>query len=480
MRTRGPSNPWVSMAIFLPLLLACLPFTLAQTTRTRTTTRPLRASTSRSAARAPTIAARPISTLPLGRLEPPAGKLLLGAWVDSMVTPEPDLGNDLPVKLNQRLGYNLSSFQLVQNIPHQRAYANFTRVEETGTDAIVFLTINNDDGFEPITDDEITFLVDQLYDVSEVRGRNVMVRFMPEMNGNWYVYGQQPTLYTQTWIRFARAVRARAPKVALVWSPNPGSGYPYGGPPRNAPYSPEDLALLDTNRDGRVTWDDDPYTPFYPGDEWVDWVGMSIYYKGLAREWPWKTNGLTPPTFVREQIEGGREGGNARYNFYTMFCSDEGGRGKPFAISETGGAFHIATDKTGPIEPGPGHLAISRSFWQTYLTNTDFFRRFPKIKFVSLFEFKKPLYQAGENILRDYRITWDPEILKALKNDMASVGLIDKIEFAKPRAFVAPVVDDQANGQTGRRRRNAAKRDASGGFRWGCVAVVGVALFWLV
>lgn len=25
---------------------------------------------------------------------------------------------------------------------------------------------------------------------------------------------------------------------------------------------------------------DDPYTPFYPGDQWVDWVGMNQYHMG--------------------------------------------------------------------------------------------------------------------------------------------------------------------------------------------------------
>ncbi len=34
---------------------------------------------------------------------------------------------------------------------------------------------------------------------------------------------------------------------------------------------------------------DDPYTPFYPGDQWVDWVGMNMYHMGqvslLLAEW---------------------------------------------------------------------------------------------------------------------------------------------------------------------------------------------------
>lgn len=37
---------------------------------------------------------------------------------------------------------------------------------------------------------------------------------------------------------------------------------------------------LDTNGDGWVDMSDDPYTPFYPGDQWVDWVGMNEYHMG--------------------------------------------------------------------------------------------------------------------------------------------------------------------------------------------------------
>ncbi|KAF6252608.1 hypothetical protein COO60DRAFT_1643919 [Scenedesmus sp. NREL 46B-D3] len=47
---------------------------------------------------------------------------------------------------------------------------------------------------------------------------------------------------------------------------------------------------------------DDPYTPYYPGeplqgyltriegDEWVDWVGLSVYHFGAR--YPWGANSL--------------------------------------------------------------------------------------------------------------------------------------------------------------------------------------------
>jgi hypothetical protein len=41
-----------------------------------------------------------------------------------------------------------------------------------------------------------------------------------------------------------------------------------------------DCALLDTNKDGSLSMMDDMFMPYYPGDDVVDWVGMSIFHFG--------------------------------------------------------------------------------------------------------------------------------------------------------------------------------------------------------
>ena len=79
----------------------------------------------------------------------------------------------------------------------------------------------------------------------------------------------QPTLFLALWRRVHAAMKKEAPNTAMVWSPSSANGYPYGG--RNL--SAEDLLLLDTNGNGRLDAGDDPYSPFYPGDQYVDWVG---------------------------------------------------------------------------------------------------------------------------------------------------------------------------------------------------------------
>lgn len=86
--------------------------------------------------------------------------------------------------------------------------------------------------------------------------------------------------------------------------------------------SAADLQLMDTNRDGVVNSQgrqfrytdylkkvligyyitDDPYAPYYPGDEYVDWVGASIYTYGTT--FPWSDNISAPPGKFDEILNG--------------------------------------------------------------------------------------------------------------------------------------------------------------------------------
>ncbi|MBO4210860.1 glycoside hydrolase family 26 protein, partial [Micromonospora echinofusca] len=81
----------------------------------------------------------------------------------------------------------------------------------------------------------------------------VAIRFAHEMNGFWYpwgadVNGNAAGDYVKAW-RHVRQVftEVGATNVIWVWSPN-------------------------------VLFGDTQLKPFYPGDEWVDWIGLSGYY----------------------------------------------------------------------------------------------------------------------------------------------------------------------------------------------------------
>lgn len=89
-------------------------------------------------------------------------------------------------------------------------------------------------------------------------GRPVMLRFAHEMNGSWYPWadnrnGNEPGAYAATW-RYIhdRFTAAEADNVIWVWSPN-------------VSYA-------------RST----PLTGLYPGDDYVDWVGVVGYFGHFA------------------------------------------------------------------------------------------------------------------------------------------------------------------------------------------------------
>jgi hypothetical protein len=94
----------------------------------------------------------------------------------------------------------------------------------------------------------------------------------------WMNYGIKPTRYVDLWRRVHRIVKATAPLTMLCWAPNAGNGWPYGV--TRDYFTAEEFAIMDTNGNGIMDGGDDPYSPFYPGDEYVDWIGTSNYHFG--------------------------------------------------------------------------------------------------------------------------------------------------------------------------------------------------------
>jgi hypothetical protein len=296
------------------------------------------------------------------------------------------------------------------------------------------------------------------------------------MNGSWFPYGQQPTKFKRSWIKVYNKVKTVAGKdnVALLWAPNSGNGYPF----KNGPYS-RDVnstdwdSALDTNGDGQYDERDDPYTPFYPGDEYVDWVGFSvklfltqIYHYGA--DWfvhdSWITNDVPArgkaENIIRgypDPIMGSRPGFGSAFDFYKMFSED---RGKPFFITETGATVHLAISEGNGKFAKPNNtdaesrVRIKQGWWRQLL-NTTFLQTHPKVKGISFFEFIK--YE--EESWRDFTTfgkgtelnsplgndggALDGETLEAFRNDVIDQPIGKQIIWGKM------VKKDQGSGKSG-------------------------------
>lgn len=97
-------------------------------------------------------------------------------------------------------------------------------------------------GLDPVSDN------DYLRGWAEAAGRvqgPVFLRYASEMNGTWQAYSGDPEAFIRKWRIVTGIMRELAPNVIMVWCP-------FATPQRTI-------------------------TDYYPGDEWVDWVGVNIY-----------------------------------------------------------------------------------------------------------------------------------------------------------------------------------------------------------
>ncbi|KAJ3056910.1 hypothetical protein HK102_011136, partial [Quaeritorhiza haematococci] len=319
---------------------------------TTTTTSPLPSSSTSSSSTSTT---SPVSMFPhLKPLEPSNGQHLLAAWIDYTI--------DTPQAFNARLGKNASAFGVAREIPFpteppSNPRADPTRIydmiEDTHTDAAIHLTIYPSQGLDSITDEDLSKLVAECNALNQ-RGRRVFLRFAPDMNGPWFAYGNQPVRFLEVWRRMAGILRGgieSGAMTALVWAPHVGLGYPFGN--ASVGVGSAEYSALDTNGDGVLDARDDPYSPWYPGDELVDWVGLSIYH--ISSQFPHDANRPAPPTKFIDSITNSN---NATFaNFYKIYSEQ---KAKPFMIAETNAAYYKGPGSSSAPTPPPPTVSPDR------------------------------------------------------------------------------------------------------------------------
>ena len=217
----------------------------------------------------------------------PADGALFGVNLDLHAKPLAAFAKDLGHK--PAVSVSFTGFPLTAKDEDDLARA----VEQIRADGhMMLLTLEPHEGLDTVTEDTAAALARDLNGFNE-DGVPVVVRFAHEMNGSWYAWSQQPQKYIAAYRTIADAVHTHAPGSAMMWAPNYGGGYPFAGGEYEAKPGTAEFVALDTNGDGTLTMDDAAYAPYYPGDDAVDWVGMSLYHWGAA--YPWGENELTEP-----------------------------------------------------------------------------------------------------------------------------------------------------------------------------------------
>ena len=197
----------------------------------------------------------------------------------------------------------------------------------------------------------------------------------------------------------------------MVWGPNLGINYPFNSPSALVqlpqPGTP-DFAALNTNGDDVIDNLDDPYLPYYPGDEYVDWVALSLYWYPDANT---GFNTVPPPTYFRDMatssgpsmnlVNAPRNGDPTR-NFYQRFAVE---RNKPMMIPETAAPYI-------PSQPMVDSHAAIKEAWYSQILSAETRRELSRILLVNQFEEIKA--DAGMEI-RDWRCAADPAVMNAFK-----------------------------------------------------------------
>lgn len=261
----------------------------------------------------------------------------------------------------------------------------------------LMLTLEPREDLTVVTPEALKTLTENLT-AWNAKGVPVLVRFAHEMNGSWYPWGQQPALFVKKYREVAEAVH-QAPSSAMLWSPNEGSGYPFTGGEQEAASGSAELAEMDTDGDGMLTREDDPYAPYWPGDDYVDWVGLSLYHFGDV--YPWGANVIPEEGKLAQKISGTFRNvhvdDSVVPNFYEEYSE---AYDKPFVISETAAFFNTSR------ADGASGVAIKEAWWKQ-LFDAELGKQFPRLQMVLWFEFSKVEKQPGAPVI-DWRTTEDP------------------------------------------------------------------------
>ncbi|MEV7662805.1 OpgC domain-containing protein [Paenarthrobacter sp. NPDC089316] len=262
-----------------------------------------------------------------------------------------DWDKDSAADYAQRLGAPAALYGQNVSLPldeggRQYLKSYFAQVAEQGSHAL--LTVRPGVGLQDINDDVAATFARQITTAAAGFRGKVFVRFAPDMNAPWVGWGQEPEAYRAAFGRVAAALRSSLSDPVMVWSPTAEKDYPFQAatptPPKGVP-----LASLDTNRNGVWDLDDSAFDPYYPGDDVVDWIGLSVYHDTTGAG---AAENTLPAAGEFNNSLHASSGGTGTDNFYGTYVE---ARNKPLLI-ETG-AFYS------PGAGGATEIDVKQTWW---------------------------------------------------------------------------------------------------------------------
>ena len=206
-------------------------------------------------------------------------------------------------------------------------------------------------------------------------GTPLLLRYASEMNGAWMPYSGDPNEYIRKWKLVYKVIHAAAPNVVMIWCP-------FGVPRTTIPL-------------------------YYPGDAFVDWVGINIYsvvYNNGDLKQPATDTQLDQLKFV--------------YNLYS--------ERKPIAICEYAATHYCAASKQVTRD-----FAV-RSMKEMYAALPV---QFPRVVLISWFSVDTASDRLAHN---EYAVTTDPVVLATYRELISSPYFLTTTSLTGSAAALPP------------------------------------------
>jgi hypothetical protein len=325
---------------------------------------------------------------------------------------------DDPAGYRDRLGASPSVFGTTFGYPltpdEEEMLREFAR-QAAGQGAIVLLTLEPRQPLASLADADADALARVLQDLDASLDTRFMIRFAPEMNGSWTEWGLQPAAYVKAFRTVASSVHAVVPAASMLWAPVYGAGYPFAAALGAVQVIGADsVKELDTDASGSIEAGDDPYGPYYPGDDAADWVGLSIYHYGaLQPDGSFATGRIPEPGQFLAQLAG------------TFGYADQNVVGRDFvARFATAKQKRMAVQTGALYDPADPHGSAEteiKNGWINQVTAPEVGSQYPALGMVSWLEQQRPEAEAG-NAVVDWRATSNPEVAQTLKTRLTRPG----------------------------------------------------------
>lgn len=200
-------------------------------------------------------------------------------------------------------------------------------------------------------------------------GVPIFLRYASEMNGTWAAYSGDPELYIEKWRLVHDVFEEEAPNVAMVWTV--------------------------------FTFPQKTITKYYPGDEYVDWVGVNIYnvvyHNNNIKERAEQEDPLELLSYV--------------YNLYS--------NRKPIQISEYGVTHYTITDNKEYAD-----FAVSK-IKRMY---NGLRKKYPRVKAIFYFDVNNVAFGVQGRQINNYSVIDHPKVLAAYKEVISHDYFLTKVE----------------------------------------------------